>query len=1017
MAMTTGLAVASDAGIVPIHVAVSGRARLKVVGLDRNAEFAQTLERRLPGRSGILAVTANVRTGNLLVRFDPERSVEGIIQAVVAVLGDYQGKPDAQETAPASNVVRFPEMLTGKIRDGGGLPEADLLDAPPHVLTREQMLWRLETTQEGGLSAAEAAARLARYGPNALPHTPPRAAFDMLLDQVKGLPALLLLGSAVLSVATGGLADAVVILSVVALNAGIGYRSEAEAERTIEALGHLVPSAPLVLRDGAVREVASDDIVPGDVLTLVPGTLIASDARVIEAKDLTIDESALTGESMPSAKSIARVARAETPLAERTNMVFKGTAVTGGAGMAAVVATAERTELGRIQSLVSDARPPETPMQQQLDIMGKQLVWLSLGACGLVFSLGLLRGFGLLQMLRSSVSLAVAAVPEGLPTVATVTLALGIRTMRTHNVLIRRLDAIETLGAVSVVCLDKTGTLTLNRMSAVAVANAREVFEVADGQIQRNDAGSGASANGELRKLLETCVLCSEVEIESDGEHVSLKGSPTETALIGLAQVAGVNVRQLRGRQPLLNMDRRTEQHRFMMTTHVGEDGYPFTAVKGSPGEVLELCTAFLDSGAMRPLGEEDVLRIEAQNQVMAGRGLRVLGFATRQGDAQDPGAFTWLGLVGLADPTRPGMAALMRSFHDAGLRTVIITGDQGATAFAIARELDLSQGRPVEILEGVDLDRLDPALLAGLAQRTHVFARVSPANKLQIVQALQRNGNIVAMTGDGINDGPALRAADIGVTMGQSGTDAAREVADMILEDDRLQSMAIALGQGRTIYRNIRKAIHYLLATNSSEIFVMLGAVGLGLGQPLTPVQLLWINLVTDIFPALALGLEPPEPDVLKDPPRDPREPLITGAEFRRIAIEGGVLSAGGLVAYLYGAARHGAGPGAGGVAFLTLAAGQLLHAFSARSPRHTIFERNALPSNPHLSQAVWGLLGLQGLAALFPVTRRLLGLDVLGLADYAVAGAAAVGSLLVNETIKGARLRVQTTKPDGGA
>jgi len=362
-------------------------------------------------------------------------------------------------------------------------------------------------------------------------------------------------------------------------------------------------------------------------------------------------------------------------------------------------------------------------------------------------------------------------------------------------------------------------------------------------------------------------------------------------------------------------------------------------------------------------------------------------------------------------------MAALMRDFHDAGLRTIIITGDQGATAFAIARELDLSQGQPVEILEGVDLDRLDPGLLAGLAQRTHVFARVSPANKLQIVQALQRNGNIVAMTGDGINDGPALRAADIGVTMGQSGTDVAREVADVILEDDRLQSMLVALGQGRTIYANIRKAIHYLLATNSSEIFVMLGAVGLGLGQPLTPVQLLWINLVSDIFPALALGLEPPEPDVLKDPPRDPREPLITAEEFRRIGIEGAVLSAGGLAAYLYGAARYGAGPAAGGVAFITLAAGQLLHALSARSPRHTIFERNALPPNPRLNQAVWGLLGLQGLAALFPVARRLLGLDALGLADYAVAGAAAAGSLLVNETIKGARLRAQAADPDGGA
>ena len=1009
--MSVASMAASLAGVVPLHVAVSGRARLKVVGLDRNTGVAQMLEHRLPGRSGIRAAAANIRTGNLLVHFDPARSVDTIIQAVAAMLDS--GAADIGEPKPAPNVVPFP---AGRKREDSGMPDAVPGDAPPHTLSREQVLQRLETQPEQGLSSSEAALRLARYGPNALPQMPRRSALEILLGQVNSLPSLLLLGSAALSVATGGLADAVVILAVVALNSAIGYRSESEAEHTIEALGRLVPAAPLVLRDGGVCEVASCDIVPGDMLKLVPGTLIACDARVIEAKDLTIDESALTGESMPSVKSATAIASAGTALGDRANMVFKGTAVTGGSGLAAATATAERTELGHIQSLVGDARPPETPMQHQLDIMGKQLVWLSLGACGLVFSLGLLRGFGMLQMLRSSVSLAVAAVPEGLPTVATVTLALGIRTMRTHNVLIRRLDAVETLGAVSTVCLDKTGTLTLNRMSAVAVANAREIFEIADGQIQRNHSGASASANDELRRLLETCVLCSEVEIAED-EDVSLKGSPTETALIELAVSAGIDVRQLRAQRPMLNMDRRTEQHRFMMTSHAGEDGCPFTAVKGSPDEVLQLCTAFFDGGAERPLDEEDVLRIQALNQAMAGRGLRVLGFATRQGDAQDPGAFSWLGLAGLADPTRPGMAALMRDFHDAGLRTIIITGDQGATAFAIARELDLSQGRPVEILEGVDLDKLDPGLLAGLAQRTHVFARVSPANKLQIVQALQRNGNIVAMTGDGINDGPALRAADIGVTMGQSGTDVAREVADVILEDDRLQSMLVALGQGRTIYANIRKAIHYLLATNSSEIFVMLGAVGLGLGQPLTPVQLLWINLVSDIFPALALGLEPPEPDVLKDPPRDPREPLITAEEFRRIGIEGAVLSAGGLAAYLYGAARYGAGPAAGGVAFITLAAGQLLHALSARSPRHTIFERNALPPNPRLNQAVWGLLGLQGLAALFPVARRLLGLDALGLADYAVAGAAAAGSLLVNETIKGARLRAQAADPDGGA
>jgi Ca2+-transporting ATPase len=439
-------------------------------------------------------------------------------------------------------------------------------------------------------------------------------------------------------------------------------------------------------------------------------------------------------------------------------------------------------------------------------------------------------------------------------------------------------------------------------------------------------------------------------------------------------------------------------------------------AVKGSPREVLSVCTWQMKGGMKVPLTDEDRETIEVENERMAGDALRVLGvaYASRSGGdgridrpdicsiTRDPADFVWLGLTGMIDPVRSGVKELIGTFHEAGIDTVMITGDQGPTAYAIGKDLDLSRGRQLEILDSTHLNRLEPDVMKALSEKVHVFARVSPANKLQIVQALQASGRVVAMTGDGINDGPALKAADIGIAMGHTGTDVAREVADVVLEDDNLQTMIIAIAQGRTIYNNIRKSVHFLLSTNMSEIMVMFGSITAGLGQPLNAMQLLWINLLSDIAPGLALALEPPEPDVLLLPPRNPEEPIIRKSDFKRIAFESTMLSAGAMGAYGYGIARYGMGAQAGTMAFMSLTLGQLLHAMSCRSEQHGIFDKEALPPNRYLDSALIGSIALQGFAMVVPGLRNLLGISPIGVADWLVVGGTALAPLLINEATK---------------
>jgi Ca2+-transporting ATPase len=945
-------------GTAVVH-ALPGRYRLADPRLRGAPERAEAARLALLGVPGVSHASASAVTGTVLVRCAPSVTASRLAGVLRAALGDPPRPRSLSAAARAAAAVE---------------PHAW------HAMPAAAVAAALGTAPQRGLPPAEAAARLAAGGPNLLARPEPRSAAAIFAEQLTSVPVALLGASAVVSLATGGIADALAIGAVVLINAGIATATERSAERIIRGLGDASPQPVPVIRGGRRLMLPVAGLVPGDLILLEAGLLIPADARLIAATDLTVNESALTGESLPVVKDAAAQVPVEAPLAERHTMVHRGTSVTGGSGLAVVTATGAATEIGRIQALLGEVRPPQTPIERQLGEVGRELVLVNGAICAAVAALGLLRGQPWPEMLRSAISLAVAAVPEGLPAVATTTLALGIRDMRRRRILVRRLDAVETLGAVEVVCLDKTGTLTANRMEAVALH--------VDGE--RLDP---AAWRGERRRLaaalLETAALCSDVEETPEG----LAGSPTEMALVRAAQALGLDLARLRARWPTRQVQRRAEGRKRMATLHRGRGGERL-AVKGDPGEVLALCRTRLSAAGEVPLDDAARQAILAANDRMASEGLRVLGVAGRRGggDPHREEGLTWLGLAGLADPLRPGTAEVIAALHRAGIRTMVITGDQSATAYAIARRLGLSRDGEVRVLEAGALRDLAPEALAALAPQADVFARVSPTNKLQIVRALQQGGRIVAMTGDGINDGPALRAAEIGIAMGAAGTDVAREVADIVLATDELAGLLEAIRLGRATYANIRKVLRYLVGTNASETMVMLGAALTGLPPPLTPMQLLWLNLVSDPLPALALGLEPPEADVLDQPPHDPRAPILSRADFRRLLREGAVIGGAALAASL------GAPPG---VTFHGLILAQLAHALLCRSETHGPFAPGGPPGNPKLFGALGLGLALQGAAQGLAPLRRLLGLGPLGPGALALVAATALAPFALNAII----------------
>jgi Ca2+-transporting ATPase len=1006
--------------IEPLHVLVPGRARFHVRGLYHSTALKHAIERELASRSQINRVSANPLTGNVLVEFDKRldwRTIAKLLQDATRN-GNNSSRADSISAKPNSHAPRSasdaPDASSGP-RSGAPLhAAADQLNAclkDAWHCREVRAVADLLASSKKGLSERVAAQRLGSCGPNRLPEREARSPFTILLDQFDSMPTALLIAAAGISIFTGAITDAIAIGSVLAINAAIGFFTERESEHAIRSLNSIVRPAATVARDGNLQQVPSERVVPGDIIALKSGTYICADARLIEAEHLTVDESALTGESLPVAKTPEALTDEGLALAERANMVHMGTRVTGGQGFAMVVATGASTELGLILKLTGETESPDTPMERQLARVGRQLVLACTSICGVILGIGLLRGYGLVEMLQTAISLAVASVPEGLPAVAATTLALGVLKMRRQGVIIRKLDAVETLGCVQTICLDKTGTLTLNRMEVAFVHSGARRLEFSGGVFLDGGRLFRASSDAAMRKLGEICVLCSETEIERRAGQYAFNGSSTENALVHMALHAGIDPIALRSQYPATRMIGRSEDRNFMCSLHevahqgAGSfQGRLLVAVKGSPSEVLAMCRWHICDNKRVPLIEADRLRIRAENHAMARAALRVLGIAYRELKTSGPGAraerdLVWLGLVAMADPIRSGVSEAIRAFHRAGIDTVMITGDQRETALAVGRTLELSRNRPLRVFEST---RLDDFGEQDISEHAQVFARVSPANKLQIVQALQRAGKVVAMTGDGINDSPALKAADIGIAMGSTGTDAARDVADVVLENDDLQTMLVAIGEGRTIYSNIRKSLHFLLATNFSEIIVMFVALAAGLGHPLNAMQLLWINLISDVLPGLALALEPPEPQMMSEAPRDPKEPVLKGSDFGRIAGESAALSCGALAVYGYGLAHYGAGAHASTLAFTSLASGQLLHAASCRSRSHSFFSRGMLPPNNYLTVALAGSYSAQALAFLIPGLRNLLGLTPISAADALIITAGAVAPLVVNETTK---------------
>jgi Ca2+-transporting ATPase len=967
-------------GLTPLHTVVPGRARFHVRGLKGCRSFQSELESALARRQSIRRVTASVWTGNILVHYDPGAALLSVIEEIERLLrqprAEWRGTPHARRGAGEWHLM--PTIQVAKLFGSSSL----------------------------GLSSKVCQDRHKRCGPNLLPAIGSRSKTDIFLDQFHSLPVAMLMGAAALSIVTGGMADAIVILSVVLLNAGIGYATESQAEKTIRALSKPLDRPVPVIRDGQRNFISAASIVPGDLLDLRPGVVIGADARVVDAHGLTMNEAMLTGESAPVLKSAEALRRAGVALADRTNMVYGGATVTGGSGLAIVVATGADTEVGQVQALVGAANAPETPLQRQLASLGRQLTWLTGGACGMVLLIGLLRGYGLFHTLKNAVALGVAAIPEGFPALATTTLALGIERMRRGNVLVRRLEAVETLASVRVVCLDKTGTITLNRMTVVEISCAGRLYRRVGGTLV-NDNGRPArfGETPQLNRLAEIIALCNEAIVAKNHDGSELTGSSTESALMELALDLGVDVADLRSRYPLVEINYRTEGRLFMMTIHKARDGRSLAAVKGSPDEVLALCRTVQCGREPEPMTKDIRRSIEEENARLASAGQRVLGVAFAH--VSDSGAprstvplgLTWLGLVGMTDPLRPGVPELLKVFHRAGISPVMITGDQRGTAAAIASSLDLGNGE-LRIVDSAEL--ANHAIAPELSSVPHVFARVTPAQKLQIVRALQNMGLVVAMTGDGINDSPALKAADIGVAMGHSGSEAAREVAEIVLQDDNLTSLLPAIEQGRTTYTNIRKAIRFLVATNLSEILVVLGATAFNLGQPLAPPQLLWINLISDVFPALALGLDAPEPNVMSAPPRDPHENIIDWRDFGPLGREAALMSASALGAYSYGLWRYGPTSRARTICFASLVTAQLLHALTSRSRRYKAFS-TALPRNHILEAVLVGSFVLQSAAMFFSPIRSLLRIAPISSGDALLALSAGIIPFIAIEALKG--------------
>lgn len=858
-------------------------------------------------------------------------------------------------------------------------PEARV---PWHATPVADLAVHLQTDVQQGLSAVEAARRLAQHGPNALRKAPGVTPLALLAGQFGSVVIWILIGAAGVSIALGEGVEGLAILAIVLLNALIGFGQEYRAERAVAALARLTAPRARVIRDGQAAVIAAAEIVCGDLLLLDAGDLVAADAQLIEAAALHTNEAPLTGESQPVAKHVGGCP-AETPLAERQNMVFLGTSVASGSGRALVIATGMATEVGHIATLLATARSGVTPLQRRLDLVARRLVAACLGIVALVFVLGFLRGFPPLDLFRSAISLAVAAIPEGLPAAVTIALALGVQRMVRRHALVRRLSAVETLGCAQVICSDKTGTLTMGAMTVRTIVTSASILSVSgegyspSGAFFANGETVSTAADSLLDALLRAGVACNDAELQTQDGHLRVIGDPTEIALLVVAAKRGLTRASLASAMPRLGV-LPFDSDRKRMTVLCQRDGRAWAFVKGAPEVILERCTALRTPDGVQRLTDRDRARMQQASALMAHAALRVLALAERPLDtledvAASEQALTLLGLVGLQDPPRPEARDAVQRCQRAGIRTVMITGDHPDTARAIARELGLLAAGDTVVV-GPELDRLSDQELTQRVASIAVYARVTAEHKLRIVRAWKARGAVVAMTGDGVNDAPALQEASIGVAMGRSGTEVTKEAAAIIVTDDNFTSIVAAVEEGRGIYDNIAKTLAYLVGGNTAELTVMLVAALVGWPLPLLPLQLLWINLIIDGLPALALATDPIDPAVLLCPPRPPEAQLLDGLFYRRIALVGGLTAAVVLSAFAYEWYQTYNLAQARNAAFSTMVLAALLRAFSMRSMTRTVWQMGLL-SNLQLLGIVLASFGLQLAVHHVDALQRLLG------------------------------------------
>lgn len=874
--------------------------------------------------------------------------------------------------------------------------------------SKDIIIKELKVNPLEGLTSKEAGTRLLKYGQNKLAGKKEKSLIQLFFAQLKDAMIYILMGAAIISGILGEISDAIIIALVILINAVVGLVQEFKAEKALEALKKLSTPKAVVKRDSELVEIASEEVVPGDIVIIDAGRYIPCDLRLIEDANLQIEESALTGESVPVDKNSDLILESpDTPLGDQKNMAFMSTLATYGRGVGVAVGTGMSTEIGKIAKMLEEDEAEQTPLQKKLAQLGKILGFAALGICAVMFLVGVFQGRPLFEMFFTAISLAVAAIPEGLPAIVTIVLAMGVQRMIKENAIVRKLPAVETLGSVNVICSDKTGTLTQNKMSVVKFYGDNAYGELSSLNIDEP----------EHKLLLECLVLCNDATYSVE----SKTGDPTEIALLEAGVKFNIFKTSLEEEHPRINEVPFDSNRKLMSTVNKYGDEY-FVFTKGAADNLLKICKNTYIGGEVVPLTDVIKEDIMAKADLMSGDALRVLGAAYKKIDSPHVAidtietGLTFIGLVGMIDPPRLEVKDSIALCKKSGIKAIMITGDHKNTAFAIAKELDIAEDIS-QAISGAELDKLTEDELNSRIGNLRVFARVSPEHKVKIVKAFKAGGNIVSMTGDGVNDAPSLKAADIGVAMGITGTDVAKGASDMILTDDNFKTIVSAIEEGRNIYNNIKKSIVFLLSCNAGEIIALFFAILMGWAAPLKPIHILWVNLVTDTLPALSLGVDPGDPAIMEERPRNPKHSLFAGGAGVSLVLNGILIGLLTLAAFVVGARVYTGATSlfplfpeniseqalthAQTMAFVVLSVSQLIHSLNMRHPSKSIFQVGLFRNKLLIGSIILGIL-LQDAVITIPFLRNAFKVFDLNLYDWVYVGLLSIVPLIVNEIVK---------------